>query len=254
MDEVRILRPSYPGDTIRASSEVLETRPSTSKPGTRNSLSADLGDEPTRRSGHPAQTGDHGVVPWPRGGPSGDGLTHGRHPAVVNWYGRARPEPNVIAPAVDGRSRPGGLRSRDATAGILISDRQDRQPVCGETLGRAPWPGLALGRSQRSAAFGRSFPADVQGIHVSVVTGGEGADRAVSHRPQTVLPHDLTHGVREPMDDRASFPRTFSALREAEALIDDALGDSSPRSATLVPLKDGCPRRPTQHSRKRLPA
>jgi len=33
MDEVRILRPSYPGDTIRASSEVLETRPSTSKPG-----------------------------------------------------------------------------------------------------------------------------------------------------------------------------------------------------------------------------
>jgi itaconyl-CoA hydratase len=33
MDEVRILRPSYPGDTIRASSEVLETRPSNSRPG-----------------------------------------------------------------------------------------------------------------------------------------------------------------------------------------------------------------------------
>ena len=32
MDEVRILRPSYPGDTIRASSEVLDVRPSKSKP------------------------------------------------------------------------------------------------------------------------------------------------------------------------------------------------------------------------------
>lgn len=32
MDGVRILGPSYPGDTIRASSEVLETRPSKSKP------------------------------------------------------------------------------------------------------------------------------------------------------------------------------------------------------------------------------
>ena len=32
MDEVRILTPTYPGDTLRASSRVLSTRPSKSKP------------------------------------------------------------------------------------------------------------------------------------------------------------------------------------------------------------------------------
>jgi itaconyl-CoA hydratase len=32
MDEVRILRPTYPGDTIRASTRVLGTRVSNSKP------------------------------------------------------------------------------------------------------------------------------------------------------------------------------------------------------------------------------